>query len=107
MNDQVLELICKLANKLREYEHEPANRGDTDEGISNPAAPGYVGNFEYFTVLSVALFGITQEAAFAYALLAHICQFIPVTAVGLFFALRNGFEPEGKQERTQRFASTE
>jgi hypothetical protein len=46
MNDQVLELICKLANKLREYEYEAANRGDTDEGISNPAAPGYVGNFE-------------------------------------------------------------
>jgi hypothetical protein len=29
MNDQVLELICKLANKLREYEYEAANRGDS------------------------------------------------------------------------------
>jgi uncharacterized protein (TIRG00374 family) len=60
-------------------------------GVILPAAPGYVGNFEYFTVLGLALFGIAQEAAFAYALLAHICQFIPVTAVGLFFALRSGF----------------
>jgi hypothetical protein len=31
MNDQVLELICKLANKLREYEYEAAKCGDTDE----------------------------------------------------------------------------
>jgi len=54
----------------------------------------HVGNFEYFTVLGLALFGITQEAAFAYALLAHICQFIPVTVVGLFFALRNGFHQQ-------------
>jgi uncharacterized protein (TIRG00374 family) len=65
-------------------------------GVILPAAPGYVGNFEYFTVLGLAMFGITQEAAFAYALLAHICQFIPVTAVGLFFALRNGFQIEGE-----------
>jgi uncharacterized protein (TIRG00374 family) len=63
-------------------------------GVILPAAPGYVGNFEYFTVLGLALFGITQETAFAYALLAHICQFIPVTAVGLFFALRNGFQQQ-------------
>jgi hypothetical protein len=52
-----------------------------------------VGTFEYFTVLGLALFGIGHEAAFAYALLAHICQFVPVSAVGLFFALRKGFHP--------------
>jgi len=56
-----------------------------------PAAPGYVGTFEYFTVLGLALFGIGQEAALAYALLAHIFQLIPVSAVGLFFAWRRGF----------------
>jgi uncharacterized protein (TIRG00374 family) len=63
-------------------------------GVILPAAPGYVGNFEYFTVLALALFGVAQEVAFAYALLAHAGQFIPVTAVGLFFALKNGFYPE-------------
>jgi uncharacterized protein (TIRG00374 family) len=61
-------------------------------GVILPAGPGYVGNFEYFTVLGLALFGITRETAFAYALLAHVCQFIPVIAVGLFFAFRNGFQ---------------
>jgi glycosyltransferase 2 family protein len=74
-------------------------------GVILPAAPGYVGNFEYFTVLGLSIFGITQEAAFAYALLAHIFQFIPVTAVGLFFTFRNGFHRLGSEDawREERF----
>jgi glycosyltransferase 2 family protein len=60
-------------------------------GVILPAAPGHVGNFEYFTVLALALFGVTHEMAFAYALLAHICQFVSVTAVGLFFVVGTGF----------------
>jgi hypothetical protein len=63
-------------------------------GVILPAAPGYVGNFEYFTVLALGLFGISQEAAFAYALLTHICEFVPVTALGFFFVLRNGLQRE-------------
>ena len=65
-------------------------------GVILPAAPGYVGNFEYFTVLGLAIFGVDRESAFACALIAHICQFVPVTAVGLFFALRRGFQAEVK-----------
>jgi glycosyltransferase 2 family protein len=57
-------------------------------GAMLPAGPGDVGSFEYLTVLGLALFGISQEAAFAYALLAHICQFVPITAAGLFFGFR-------------------
>jgi len=60
-------------------------------GVILPAAPGYVGNFEYFTVLALALFGVTHEMAFAYALLAHICQFVSVTVVGLSFVVGTGF----------------
>jgi uncharacterized protein (TIRG00374 family) len=70
-------------------------------GVILPAAPGYIGNFEYFTVLGLALFGITQETAFAYALLAHIFQFIPVTAVGLFFAFKSGFQQQVEAVGTQ------
>jgi hypothetical protein len=50
-----------------------------------------VGNFEYFTVLGLSLFGITKEEAFAYSLLAHSLQFFPVTLVGLLFAFRDKF----------------
>jgi glycosyltransferase 2 family protein len=71
-------------------------------GVILPAAPGYIGNFEYFTVLGLGLFGVAQEVAFAYALLAHICQFIPVTAVGLVFAVRNGFQIEVETVSSKR-----
>jgi uncharacterized protein (TIRG00374 family) len=57
-------------------------------GAILPAGPGDVGSFEYLTVLGLTLFSITKETAFAYALLAHICQFAPITIVGLFFAFR-------------------
>jgi glycosyltransferase 2 family protein len=60
-------------------------------GVMLPAGPGYVGNFEYATVLGLALFGIAKEEAFAYSLLAHSLQFFPVVAVGFFFAFRGGF----------------
>ena len=56
-----------------------------------PAGPGYVGNFEYGTVLGLALFGIATEEAFAYSILAHSFQFFPVVLMGLLFAFRGGF----------------
>ena len=69
-------------------------------GVILPAAPGYVGNFEYFTVLALGLFGVLQEVAFANALLAHLGQFAPVTVVGFFFAIRSGFQSQVKAART-------
>jgi len=60
-------------------------------GVMLPAGPGYVGNFEYATVLGLALFGINREEAFAYSLVAHSFQFFPVVFVGLLFAFRGGF----------------
>jgi hypothetical protein len=57
-------------------------------GIMLPAAPGYVGNFQYFTVLGLAIFSIPQEQALAYSLVTHAGQFVPVTVVGLFYFFR-------------------
>jgi glycosyltransferase 2 family protein len=57
-------------------------------GIMLPAAPGYVGNFQYFTVVALSLFAIPREDALAYSLIAHAGQFIPVTVVGLLYFVR-------------------
>jgi hypothetical protein len=67
-------------------------------GVSLPAGPGYVGNFEYATTLGLGLFGIPREKAVAYALLAHSLQLIPVMLVGLMFAIRMriGFYPQSQ-----------
>jgi uncharacterized protein (TIRG00374 family) len=70
-------------------------------GVMLPAGPGYVGNFEYATVLGLALFGIDKEEAFAYSLLAHSFQFFPVVFVGLFFAFRGGFWRQAETEKNK------
>lgn len=57
-------------------------------GIMLPAAPGYVGNFQYSTVLGLSLFAIPQSEALGYSLVAHAGQFIPVTLIGLFYFFR-------------------
>jgi uncharacterized protein (TIRG00374 family) len=72
-------------------------------GIMLPAAPGYVGNFQYFTVLGLAIFSVPQDEALAYSLVAHAGQFIPVTLVGLFYFLRQsaGFSELRMASRTK------
>lgn len=70
-------------------------------GVMLPAGPGYVGNFEYATVLGLALFGIDKEEAFAYSLLAHSLQFFPVVFVGLFLAFRDGLWRRVKTEENK------
>ena len=70
-------------------------------GIMLPAAPGFVGNFQYFTVLALSLFSISREDAFGYSLIAHAGQFIPVTAIGLLYFFRQsaGFAELRNPER--------
>jgi uncharacterized protein (TIRG00374 family) len=57
-------------------------------GIMLPGAPGYVGNFQYFTVLALAFFSVSKEEALGFSLVAHAGQFIPVTAIGLLYLFR-------------------
>ena len=66
-------------------------------GVSLPAGPAYVGNFEYAAILGLGLFGINKEQALGYSVLAHGLQFIAVTAVGLLFALRAETWPLGER----------
>lgn len=54
-------------------------------GIMLPAAPGYVGTFQYFVVKALSVWGVAQEPALAVAIVAHLAQYVLVTAVGLFF----------------------
>lgn len=57
-------------------------------GITLPAAPGFVGSFQYFTVVGLSFFSISKEVALGYSLVAHAGQFIPVTLIGLFYLFR-------------------
>jgi uncharacterized protein (TIRG00374 family) len=54
-------------------------------GIMIPAAPGYVGTFQFFAVAALGVWGVPPEKALAVAIVAHLAQYVLVTAIGLAF----------------------
>jgi glycosyltransferase 2 family protein len=52
-------------------------------GLLVPSAPGYVGVFQWMTILSLRLFGIADDTALALSVVVHACQFVPITLWGL------------------------
>ena len=64
-------------------------------GISNlftaiPGAPGAVGTFDAGGILGATALGVPQSLAAAYVLTLHVALWLPVTALGAFFMLREG-----------------
>ncbi|HTR97232.1 MAG TPA: lysylphosphatidylglycerol synthase transmembrane domain-containing protein [Candidatus Acidoferrales bacterium] len=59
-------------------------------GIMVPAAPGYVGTLNIACVVGLALFGIDQARASAYSWFYFLSQWLPITAVGLYYLHREG-----------------
>jgi uncharacterized protein (TIRG00374 family) len=59
-------------------------------GIAVPSTPGYALVFEAAIVGALSLYGVPNDAAFAYAVLYHISTFIPITALGAFSAVQSG-----------------
>jgi uncharacterized protein (TIRG00374 family) len=57
-----------------------------------PTAPGYLGAYQFFGVLALRATGVSDGAALAAAIAAHVIQWTTVTLVGLIFlARRRGF----------------
>ncbi len=59
-------------------------------GIMVPAAPGYVGTLNIACVVGLALFGVGNVPASAYSWFYFLSQWLPITAVGLWFLHREG-----------------
>lgn len=51
-------------------------------GVAVPSSPGYVGVFEAAIVLALALYGVSQDQALAYALTYHAATFLPIILLG-------------------------
>ena len=60
-------------------------------GIAIPAAPGFVGNWHYFCVLGLSLFGIPKTDAFTFAVIYHFLSIGIVILLGLIFLPFNKF----------------
>jgi uncharacterized protein (TIRG00374 family) len=59
-------------------------------GIMVPAAPGYVGTLNYACKIGLALYGVSPAAASAYSWFYFLSQWLPITAVGLYYLHREG-----------------
>lgn len=56
-----------------------------------PASPGQIGVFEFFVSLVLIAVAVPDTVAHAYALVVHVVIWLPVTLVGFFFLVRQGF----------------
>jgi glycosyltransferase 2 family protein len=74
-------------------------------GISVPSAPGYVGVWHAAAVLALAVFGVPQAPALAYALLYHASQFVPITLLGWLALVREHLSLTDAAHARERVAS--
>ncbi|MBX7214547.1 MAG: flippase-like domain-containing protein [Thermoflexales bacterium] len=66
-------------------------------GISNlftilPGLPGAAGTFDSGSILALEALGVTQALATAYTVVLHVALWLPVTALGAYFMLREGLK---------------
>ena len=59
-------------------------------GITVAPTPGFVGAVQVASVWGLSLMGVDRSRAFSYSLFYHVSQFVPVTAVGLWYLARQG-----------------
>ncbi|EKD22311.1 MAG: hypothetical protein ACD_87C00052G0001 [uncultured bacterium] len=60
-------------------------------GIAIPTAPGFIGNWHYFCVLGLSIFGIPKTDALTFAILYHFLSIGIVVVLGLIFLPFNRF----------------
>jgi uncharacterized protein (TIRG00374 family) len=73
-------------------------------GVTIPASPGFFGIIQTCYRESLALFGVDETLAVAASMYFHIINYLPVTAVGLFYLSRLGLtlaEVEREAEETE------
>ena len=58
--------------------------------VALPAAPGFVGTFQYAVVFALSLFAVPQEAALSFSIIAHLAQLLPVILAGFIALLGSG-----------------
>jgi hypothetical protein len=55
-----------------------------------PSAPGYVGTFDAPGIAILAAYGVPPAMAAGYTLVLHVALWVPITALGGYYALREG-----------------
>lgn len=71
-------------------------------GVSVPSTPGYVGPFEAAIVAALALYRVSEDRSFSYALAYHVTTFIPIVLLGMWSAVRTGVGLGGLRQATAK-----
>jgi uncharacterized protein (TIRG00374 family) len=58
--------------------------------VAIPSSPGFIGVFESFAVLALAVYGVDKNIAIAWAVAYNAVSYVPVTALGLIYSARMG-----------------
>lgn len=61
-------------------------------GLTVPSAPAFVGVFEGLVIAAIAVYGIGDPLAPAFAITMHVIHFVPGTLLGAFYAWRMGLK---------------
>ncbi len=75
-------------------------------GMTVPSSPGYIGVFHYIARETLVLFGVTDDVAVGYALVAHAWVFIVLSLLGLASMLQQNLTYADIQERISAEAET-
>ncbi len=62
--------------------------GVVSAGISIPAAPGFIGTYQYFGSLAMRILGVSKSTALSFTVLDHALRIAGISAGGLFFLTR-------------------
>jgi uncharacterized protein (TIRG00374 family) len=60
-------------------------------GVRVPSSPGSIGVFHYLSVLTLALFGVDKDLAFAYGVLLHLVTYLPPSLLGVVYLGKSGY----------------
>jgi uncharacterized protein (TIRG00374 family) len=72
-------------------------------GIAIPAAPGFIGNWHYFCILGLGLFGIPKTDALTFAIIYHALSIGIVILLGFIFLPFNRFSVSDLRRRSDSY----
>ncbi len=67
-----------------------------------PSAPGYVGTFDTPGIAVLVAYGVDKAVATAYTFTLHAALWFPVTALGMYYAVREGLRLRDVQRLSQQ-----
>jgi len=66
-----------------------------------PSAPGYVGTFDAPGIALLKAYNVPGEIAAGYTLVLHVALWVPITALGAYYFIREGLSWNGEYPETE------